>query len=171
VEPARQVLAKAADPDVAREEPEPRNTLVDVQQELALAKAVKHHGHRAELHCVRAEPDQMAVDPLELGQEHANPFHAIGHFEAEKLLHRQAVRVGIGLRAEVVHPLDERNHLLKFLLLGGLFDAGVQVSDRRCRRHDRLTIELEHQPEHSVSAGVLRPHIDGHRFRAELGHL
>ena len=40
---------------------------------------------------------------------------------------RQAVR----LRAEVVHPLDERDDLLPLLLLGGLLDAGVQVADGR----------------------------------------
>ena len=34
----------------------------------------------------------------------------------------------------------------------------------------RLAVELEHQPQHAVRAGVLRPHVDGHRFAANLRH-
>ena len=168
VKPARQIFAQPADADVAREQPEARDALVDVEQQLALAEAVEHHRHRADFHRVRAEPHEMAVDALQLGEQHANPLHAIGHLEAEQLLDREAVRVGVGLRAQVIHALDERNDLLKFLLLRRLLDAGVQIADGRRRRHDGLAIELEHQPEHAMRAGVLRPHVDGHRFGADL---
>ena len=72
--------------------------------------------------------------------------------------------------AEVVHPLDERDDLLPLLLLGGLLDAGVQEPDRRVGRDDGLAVELEHQPQHAVRAGVLRPHVDGHRLGADLRH-
>ena len=37
----------------------------------------------------------------------------------------------VRLRAEIVHPLDERNHLLPLLLLGGLLDARVEIADGR----------------------------------------
>ena len=37
-------------------------------------------------------------------------------------------------------------------------------------RDDRLAVELEHQPQHAVRAGVLRPHVDGHRLGANLRH-
>ena len=90
--------------------------------------------------------------------------------EAEQLLDRQAERHAVGLRAQVVHPLDERDDLLPLLLLGRLLDAGVQVADGRRRRQDGLAVELEHQPQHAVRAGVLRPHVDGHRFGADLRH-
>ena len=46
--------------------------LVDVEQQLALAEAVEHHRHGADFHAVRAEPDQVAVDALQLGEEHAD---------------------------------------------------------------------------------------------------
>ena len=35
---------------------------------------------------------------------------------------------------------------------------------------DRLADELQHQPQHAVRAGVLRPHVDGHRFGAKFRH-
>ena len=37
-------------------------------------------------------------------------------------------------------------------------------------RPDDLAVELQHQPQHAVRAGVLRPHVDGHRFGAKLRH-
>ena len=61
VEAARQILAQAADAQVAREHPEAGEHLVQVEQLLALAEAVHHHGDRADLHAVRAEPDEVAA--------------------------------------------------------------------------------------------------------------
>ena len=171
VKPARKIFAQSADADVARKHAEAGDALVDVEQQLALAEAVEHHRDGADFHRVRAEPHEMAVDALQLGEQHANPLHAIRHLETEQLLDRQAVGVRVRLRAQVVHALDERNDLLELLLLGRLLDAGVQIADRRRGRHDRLAVELEHQPQHAVRAGVLRPHVDGHRFGAEFWHV
>ena len=112
----------------------------------------------------------MAVDALQLGDQQPDALHPLGHLDAEQLLDRQAERHAVGLRAQVVHPLDERDDLLPLLLLRGLLDAGVQVADGRRRRQHGLAIELQHQPQHAVRAGVLRPHVDGHRFGAELRH-
>ena len=74
------------------------------------------------------------------------------------------------MRAQVVHPLDERDDLLPLLLFGGLLDARVQVADRRRDRQDGLAVQLEHQPQHAVRAGVLRPHVDGQDLGAQLRH-
>ncbi len=95
---------------------------------------------------MRAEPYEMAVDALQLGEQHANPLHPIGHLQSEQLLDRQAIRERVGLSAQVIHALDERNDLLKLLLLRGLLDAGMEIADRRGGRHDGLAVELEHQP-------------------------
>ena len=86
------------------------------------------------------------------------------HLETEQLLDRQHEAQAVRLRGQVIHALDERNDLLPLLLLGGLLDARMQIADRRHARSDRLAIELEHEPQHAVRAGVLRPHVDGHRF-------
>ena len=172
VEAARQVLAQAADPQVAREHPEAGEHLVDVEQQLPLAEAVHHHRDGADLEAVRAEPDQVAGDALQLGDQHADVLDALRHLDAEQPLDRQAERQAVGLRAEVVHPLDERDHLLPLLLLGGLLDAGVQVADRGVGAETTVSPdELQHQPQHAVRAGVLRPHVDGHRLGAKFRRL
>ena len=81
----------------------------------------------------------------------------------------EAERQAVGLRAEVVHPLDERDHLLPLLLFGGLLDAGVQEADGGVGVDDFLARQLQHDPQHAVRAGVLRPHVHGHRLGAEFG--
>ena len=90
VEPARQVLAQAADADVAGEEAEAGDELVDVQQQLALAHGVEQHRHGADFHAVRAQPDQMAGQPLQLGEQHADVLHALRHLQPEQLLDARA---------------------------------------------------------------------------------
>jgi hypothetical protein len=171
VEAARQILAQAADAEVAGEEAEAGDQLVDVQEQLALAHRVEEHRHGADFHRVRAEPDQVTGQPLQLRDEDADVVNPLRHRETEQLLDGQHVRQAVRLCAEVVHPLDEGHHLLPLLLLGRLLDAGVQVADRRHHRLDEFAIELQHQTEHAVRAGVLRPHVDGHRFGANLGHM
>src|SRR5262249_9214916 len=91
--------------------------------------------------------------------------------DAEQPFDGHAERHAVRLRAQVVHALDERDYLLPFLLLRGLLDAGVEVTDGRRRRENLLAVELEYETEHAVRAGVLRPHVDGHRLAAEFGHL
>ena len=133
-----------------------------------LAEAIHHHGDGADLEPVRGQPDKMAGDALELGDQHTDVHHPLGHFDTEQLLDGQTERQAVGLRAQVVHPLHERNHLLPFLLLGGLLDSRVQVSDRRVGVDDDLAGQLQHQPQHAVRAGVLRPHVDGHRLGSKF---
>ena len=171
MEPVRQILAQPADADVAREHPEAGQHLVDVEELLPLAEAVHHHRDGADFERVGREPDEVAGEALQLGDEHADVLHALGHLDVEQPLDREAERQAVGLGAEVVHPLDERDDLLPLLLLGGLLDAGVQVADRGVGGDDGLAGQLQHQPQHAVRAGMLRPHVDGHRFRAQFsGH-
>ena len=72
---------------------------------------------------VRAEPDQVTGQALQLREEDANVLHALRHLQTEELLDAQRVRQAVRLRGQVVHPLDERDDLLPLLLLGGLLDA------------------------------------------------
>ncbi len=170
VKPARQVFAQPPDADIAREEAEPGDELVDVEEQLALTDRVEEHRDGADLHRVRPKPDEMARQTLQFGNEDSYVLYARRHLETEHLLYAERVRQTVRLGGQVIHPLDERYHLLPLLLLGGFLDSGVQVPDRRVRGTNDLAIELEHQPEHAVRAGVLRPHVHRHRFRAQFSH-
>jgi hypothetical protein len=163
---ARQVLAQPSDTDVAREQPEAGDHFVEIEQLLALAEGIHHHRDGADFHGVGRKPHEMAVEPLQLGNHHADVRDALGHLEAEQLFRREAERQTVGLRAQVIHPLDQRNHLLPLLLFARLFDAGVEESDRGIGIDDGFAVELQHQPQHAVRTGVLGPHVDGHRLCA-----
>jgi hypothetical protein len=112
----------------------------------------------------------MAADALQFGNQHPNALHPLRHLNAEQLLDRQGEGEAIGLGVEIVHALDQRDHLLPLLLLGGLLDAGMEIANRGRHGHHRFAIELQHQPQHAMRAGVLRPHVDGHRLGSDVCH-
>ena len=120
--------------------------------------------------CVASQTRWLAMR-CSSAMQHADVLDALRHRPRRRGAARPPGRTpGVRLRAEVVHPLDERDHLLPLLLLGGLLDARVQVADRRLGPDDGLAVELQHEPQHAVRAGVLRPHVDGHRLGAEFRH-
>jgi hypothetical protein len=170
VEAGREVLAQAADADVAGEHPEAGDEFIDVEQQLPLAEAVEHHRDGAHLHRVRGQPNQVAVEALQFRQQHADPLHAVGDLDTEQLLDRERKAEAVRLGAQVIHPLDERDDLLPLLLLGRLLDAGVEVADGGIGGDDVLAVQLEDDPKHPVRARVLRPHVDGERFGLQFRH-
>ena len=112
VEAARQILAQAADAEVAREHPEAGEHLVEVEQLLALAEAVHHHGDRADLHAVRAEPHEVAADSrCSSAMSTRIQITRSGICDSRpssRSTDRQNARL-FDCGAEVVHPLDERD--------------------------------------------------------------
>ncbi len=128
----------------------------------ALAEAVEEDGERADVHGVRAEPDQVRLDAGELVEQHADVLRALGDLKLQQLLDCEAVGEVVGHRAEIVDAVGERDDLLVELGLAGLLDAGVQVADVGRERDDGLAIDLEHQAEHAVGRGMLRAHVEDH---------
>jgi hypothetical protein len=53
-------------------------------------------------------------------------------------------------------------------VLPDLLGAAVQVADVRLDLRDDLAVGPQHQPEHAVRAGMLRPHVDEHLVRADV---
>jgi hypothetical protein len=43
----------------------------------------------------------------------------------------------------------------------------MQVTDIGNRLVDHFAVGLDHEPQHTVGAGVLRPDADGHLFRVK----
>ena len=99
---ARRLKRQPADAEIAGHHALPREHLEDAQNLFALAEAIQEHRHRADIDGVRAQPDQVAVQARELGQHHAHPLRLRRNFEAEQLLHRQAIAQVIRKRREVI---------------------------------------------------------------------
>ena len=168
----RKIFAEPPDPDVAGKHPEAGEHLIDVEQQLALAEAIHHHRDRPDLERVCAQPHEVAGQPLQLRDQDSDVLHALRHlvFHAEEPLGRETKGQAAGLRAEVIHPLDERDDLLPFLLLSRLLDARVEIPDRDVGTDDGFTRQFQDEAQNAVSAGVLRPHVHGHRFGAQFRH-
>ena len=157
----RHVLGDAAGTDERVVHPQAGDQLEQVEDQLALAEADRHHGQRADLHATGGDADQVGGDPVELHQEHAHDLRLLRDvvLDVEQPLDAEAVGHLVVERAQVVHPRAEGDALHPGAELHVLLDAGVQVADAAAGLGDRLALELEDQPEHAVGRRVLRAHV------------
>ncbi len=153
---------EAADADVAGHHALAGDGLKEAENVFALAEGVKEDGERANVHGVRAQPDQVGVEAAELGKQNAQPLGLGGNLQAEQLFHGQAVTKIVGQRVKIVDAVGERNHLLVELGLAGLLDAGVQVADLGIDADNDFAVDLQHQAQNAVGGRVLRAHVNDH---------
>ena len=81
-----QVGGDAAGADVVVVHPQAGDLLEEPQHLLALAPAVEHHRHGADVHAVGGQEQQVRRHAVQLGHEHADPHGPLGHLDAEQLL-------------------------------------------------------------------------------------
>ena len=141
--------------------PDAGDHLEQVEDHVALAERVPEHRDRADLERRRAEPDEVGVDAVELGEAHAHPLRLLGCLEREELLDREHEDELVGLEREVVDPLGVRDRLPVRLVLHRLLEAGMEVADHRANPCDVLTVEIDDQAKHAVRRGVVRAEVDG----------
>ncbi len=158
----RRLHGEAADAEVAGHHALAGYRLKEPENLFALAEGVEEDGEGANVHGVRAEPDEVRIEAAELGEQNANPLGALGDFEAEKLFDGQAVAEIVGERIEIVDAIGERNDLLIELGLAGFLDAGVQIADLRPNADDDFAVDLNDQAQHAVRGRVLRAHVEDH---------
>ena len=158
----RQVLGDAAGADERVVHPEAGDQLEQVEHELALAEADRHHGQGADLHAAGRDADQVGGDAVELHEEDAHDLRLLRDvvLDVEQPLDAEGVGRLVVERGEVVHPGAERRALHPGAVLHVLLDAGVQVADAAAGLGDRLALELEDEAEHAVGRRVLRAHVD-----------
>ena len=130
-----------------------------VEHVLANVEDIPEGRDRTEVDAVRAEPHAVRGDARQLGHEHANGLrprrNPIG--DAQQLLGREHVAQRVADRIEVVHPLDDRLRLRPEKVFGRLLDAGVEIADLHLGALDRLARNLDHDLQHAVRRGMLRP--------------
>ncbi len=72
------------------------------------------------------------------------------------------------IAGQVVHPVGVGNPLPRREVLADLLGAAVQIADVRRDFADDLAVGPQHQAQHAVRAGVLRPHVDEHLVGADV---
>ena len=167
VEPVEGRLhGEAADAEVAGHHALAGDGLEEPENLLTFAEGVEEDGEGANVHGVRAEPDEVRVQPAQLGEQDANPLGALGDFQAEELFDGQAVAEIVGERIEVVDAVGERDHLLVELGFAGFFDTCVQVTDLGPDTDDDFAVKLDDQAQHAMRGRVLRAHVQNHEVLA-----
>ena len=73
-------------------------------------------------------------------------------------------------RRDIVEPVEIGHGLEIGLVLDQLLGAAVQEPDMRVDAIHDLAVELQHEAQHAVRRGVLRPEIDGEVANFRLGH-
>ena len=84
----------------------------------------------------------------------------VRHLALEQRLDGAAEDHRVEVVGEVVHPLDDGDHLPVGLLLGGLLDAGVDVADDRLEVAHDLALERHEQAQHAVGGRVVGPDVE-----------
>ena len=169
VERHRDVLGDAADLGVARVHAHAAGELEEVEHAVALAEAVEEQRDAAEVDRAGAEEDQVVVQPLQLGEDRADPLAAARHLEPEQLLDRHAVDELVAEERVVVGPGRVRDRLPVRLLLHVLLDARVHVAELVVQADDGLAVERRDEPQHAVGRGVVRPEVEQHRVGVVRG--
>ena len=137
-----------------------RGALIEHHQLLAFLEAPERRRQRAHIHRLRGDVQQMIEQPPDLGIEHADILRARRHRHAEQLLDRERESVLLIHRRDVIEPVEIGHRLHIGLVLDEFFGAPMQQSDMRIDALDDLAVELQHQTQHAMGRGMLRPEID-----------
>ena len=154
------LVEQPADAEGVRGEARAAVLFENLERLFALAQAVEHRRDGADVERMRAQPQQVAGDAVQLREDDAHRLRARRRFHVQQLLHRQAVAQAVGDRGHVVHAVDVGVELRVGAVLGDLFHAAVQVADDAFGAQDLLAIQLEDDAQHAVRGRVLRTHVE-----------
>ena len=161
-------LGHAADAAEAVRHPGARLLLEDVPDDLPRAGEVEERGEGAELHRHGAGADQVVADARQLAEDDAVVGAALGHGDAEHLLHREREADVVEHRRDVVEAVGVGEDLRPVAALAHLLEAAVQVADLHVGLADGLARELEDDAHRAVHGRVRRAHVEHHRLGREL---
>ena len=102
----RQVLTHAAGAKVGRMHARARRALVEDHQLFALLEAPQRRGERADVHRLRGDVQEMREQPPDLAVKHADELRAARHLEPEQLFRREAERMLLVHRRDIVEPVE-----------------------------------------------------------------
>ena len=162
----------AADAEIGRMHARARGALVEHHELFALLETPQRRGERADIHCLGGDVEEVRQQPADLAKEHADELCASRYLQPKQLFRRQAERMLLIHRRDIVEPVEIRNRLQISLLLDQLLGAAVQKPDMRIDALHHFAIELEHQAQHAVGRRMLRAEIDREiaLCRRRVGH-
>ena len=154
------LVQQPADAEGVGGEPRAAVLLENLERFFALAQAIENRRNGADIEGVRAQPQQMAGDAVQLGEDHAHRLRPRRRFDVEQLLDRQAVAQAVGDRGHVIHAVHIGGELLIGAVFADLLHPAVQVADDALGAVDFLAVELQDHAQHAVGGRMLRTHVD-----------
>ncbi|MEZ5891773.1 MAG: hypothetical protein R3C58_01295 [Parvularculaceae bacterium] len=108
----------------------------------------------------------MRKDAADLRKKNADVLRAFRHFNAEEFFRREAERMLLVHRRDIIEAVEIRDRLQIRFILDQLFGAAMKEADMRIDALDDFAVKLEHKTQNAVRRRVLRPEIDGEITRA-----
>jgi hypothetical protein len=139
----------------------------DFENFFALAETVEERSERANIQSMSAEPNQVAGNALEFGENGANYFCASWSFGIEQFFDCFTVAEAVADCGDIVHAIDIGRKLLIGPILGDFFDAAMEIADHALGAADALAIEFEFDAQYAVGGGMLRAHVEDELVGAE----
>ena len=136
-------------------DPVAADLLQDVHDQFAIAPDQHEERFEADLVGGDSEPEEVAVQPLQLAVHHAQVEPPLGNLEIHDLLDRLHEGGGVGVRAYAAHPLQEVHALVVVPLLARLFDPAVVVTQVHPGADDLLPPDVEVKLDRLLEKRVL----------------
>jgi hypothetical protein len=154
-----QIAVDAARPVVGRVHARTGNRLVGVDQVFALTKGVEHHGHRADVETVTADPQQVIQDARDFVEHHPDVLRTDRHLDLQQALDGHAIGVFVAHHRHVVETVHVRHRLNPGLRFGELLCRPMEQTDMRIGTHHDFAVKFQDHSQHAVRGRVLRPEV------------
>src|SRR5207245_10005396 len=116
----------------------------------AFSEAVEERGERANVQSMRAEPQEVTGDSLQLRQDGSNDAGTRRRFDDQQFFNGFAISQAAADGRDVVHAVDIGSKLLIGAVLSDFFNAAVQIPNDALRANHALAIELQLDAQHAV---------------------
>jgi hypothetical protein len=166
LQPVGQVGRETANAEIVGGHAGAGHLFVNIHDSLPFPEAVDEDGHGADVESMAGEPDEMALEAGQLGQQDPDDLGPLGNQigDPEQFLYRQNIRQVVVHRRQIIEAVGQGKDLVVGAVLGKLFDAAMKKTDVRYGLDDNFPVKLQHQTQHPVGRGMLRSHVYGHRF-------
>src|SRR5207237_7040162 len=134
--------------------------LTPVQQDLTAPERVEEYGHRADIQCLRPQPELMADDPLDLRHDGAQELSPLRHRNVHQLLDRATIGEVVVHRADIIQPVRVGDELMVGAIFRQLLYPSMQKSHDRRGLDNPLSFQFQNYFQDAVSARVLRAHVE-----------
>jgi hypothetical protein len=149
-----------ADPQVVVQQPGTTDPLKQVENFLAVAEAPQEGRNGPNVQPICANGQQMAGNALQLSHEHTDIVQTRWQVcEPHELFHGQYIAQLLAHSADIVHTVSIGNHLRIGHRFSVFFEAAVQIPNMRPDVLHQLSVQRKLQPQHAVSTGMLRSHL------------